>query len=59
MAMSGGCQCGAVRFRAEALSDNPHVCHCRMCQKAAGNLFGARVGVPGLTHDLMRRRGGA
>ena len=45
MAMSGGCQCGAVRFRAKALSDNPHVCHCRMCQKASGTLFGARVGV--------------
>ena len=55
MAMSGGCQCGAVRFRAEALSDNPHVCHCRMCQKAAGNLFGARVGVR--VEDLAWTRG--
>ena len=55
MAMSGGCQCGAVRFRAEALGDNPHVCHCRMCQKAAGNLFGARVGVR--AEDLTWTRG--
>lgn len=39
---SGGYQCGAVRFWA-ALSGNPHVCQCRMCQKAAGNLFGARI----------------
>jgi hypothetical protein len=52
---SGGCQCGAVRFRAAALSDNPHVCHCRMCQKASGNLFGARVGV--LVRDLSWTRG--
>ena len=43
--MTGGCQCGAVRFRADSLGDNPHLCHCRMCQKASGNLFGARVGV--------------
>ena len=43
--MSGGCQCGAVRFSATALVDNPHVCYCRMCQKAAGNLFAALVGV--------------
>jgi len=42
---SGGCQCGAVRFHALALRDNPHVCYCRMCQKATGNLFAALVGV--------------
>lgn len=42
---SGGCQCGAVRFRAAELLDNPHVCYCRMCQKAMGNLFAALVGV--------------
>ena len=42
---SGGCQCGAVRYRAEALHDNPHVCYCRMCQKAMGNLFASLVGV--------------
>jgi len=43
---TGGCQCGAVRFRAKSLLDNPHVCHCRMCQKAFGNFFAALVGVP-------------
>lgn len=45
-ARSGGCQCGRIRFRAESLRDNPHVCHCRMCQKATGNFFAALVGVP-------------
>jgi hypothetical protein len=44
--LSGGCQCGAVRYQARSLKDNPHVCHCRMCQKAAGNFFMALVGVP-------------
>ena len=24
---SGGCQCGAVRFHATELRDNPHLCH--------------------------------
>ncbi len=43
---SGGCQCGRIRFRAASLRDNPHVCHCRMCQKATGNFFAALVGVP-------------
>ena len=42
---TGGCQCGAVRFRAERLRANPHVCYCRMCQKATGNLFASLVGV--------------
>lgn len=36
---TGGCQCGAVRYRAEGTLDDPHLCHCRMCQKAAGNYF--------------------
>lgn len=52
---TGGCQCGAVRFRAGSLLDNPHVCHCRMCQKATGGFFAALVGVP--KEDLEWVRG--
>lgn len=44
-AYSGGCQCGAVRFHATELQDNPHICFCRMCQKAHGNLFADLIGV--------------
>ena len=38
--ITGGCQCGAVRY---VLSETPRstVCHCRMCQRAVGNLFAA------------------
>lgn len=36
---TGGCQCGAVRYRAVGEIGFPHLCHCRMCQKAAGNYF--------------------
>ena len=44
-AMTGGCQCGAVRY---ALFETPEstVCHCRMCQKAVGGLFAALSKVP-------------
>jgi hypothetical protein len=42
---SGGCQCGAVRFRVEGALDKPSVCHCRMCQKASGNFYMALVSV--------------
>ncbi len=53
--LTGGCQCGAIRFRALKLRPNPHVCYCRMCQKATGNLFAALVGV---SHaDLTWTRG--
>lgn len=44
--ITGGCQCGAVRYRASAVLDNAHLCHCRMCQKAVGNLFAALVAAP-------------
>ena len=38
---SGGCQCGAVRYALYAQPYYPHICHCRMCQKAFGSLFAA------------------
>lgn len=44
--VSGGCQCGAVRYHASHMLDNAHICHCRMCQKAVGNIFAALVAAP-------------
>ena len=37
--ITGGCQCGAVRYALHAVPTNPHICHCRMCQKAFGSFF--------------------
>ena len=45
--ITGGCQCGAVRYRAEALG-RASICHCRMCQKAFGGFFGPLVTAKGL-----------
>jgi len=42
--ITGGCQCGAVRYLIDGPLENPHICHCRMCQKAFGNYFAALVG---------------
>jgi hypothetical protein len=43
---SGGCQCGAVRFRVDATPRHTSICHCRMCQKATGGLFGPYANFP-------------
>lgn len=37
--LSGGCQCGALRYRMDGDILYPHLCHCHMCQKASGNYF--------------------
>jgi hypothetical protein len=43
---SGGCQCGAVRYRITAAPGHASLCHCRMCQKATGGVFGAFASFP-------------
>ena len=30
--------CGKVRYTAEVASDDAYLCHCRMCQRASGNV---------------------
>ncbi len=43
--LSGGCQCGRVRYAIRPPLINPSVCHCRMCQKAFGAFYAPLVGV--------------
>jgi len=37
--LTGGCQCGAIRFALSASPRRVSICHCRMCQKASGAPF--------------------
>ena len=37
--LTGGCQCGRVRYVTSVVPDDVSVCHCRMCQKAVGGPF--------------------
>ena len=55
MSLTGGCQCGAVRYRLDAEPAGSNVCHCRMCQKAGGAPFMAFAGVK--LADLVWTRG--
>ncbi len=36
MNLSGGCQCGAVRYEVSGDPQHTVLCHCRDCQKSAG-----------------------
>jgi hypothetical protein len=53
--ITGGCQCGAVRFALASAPTGVALCHCRMCQKATGGPFLASGGVP--MRDLTWTRG--
>ena len=55
MSLSGGCQCGVVRFRIDGQPGRASICHCRMCQKAFAGPFGALVTVQ--VEDLTWTRG--
>ncbi|MEX2691174.1 GFA family protein [Rhizobium mongolense] len=43
---TGGCQCGAIRFRISGKLGRPSICHCRMCQKQFGGFFSALITAP-------------
>lgn len=39
--LTGGCQCGRIRYRVEIEDDDAYLCHCRMCQRATGGVAAA------------------
>ncbi len=39
MEWTGGCLCGAVRYRASQTPDYARYCHCGMCRKVSGAPF--------------------
>ena len=52
---TGGCQCGAVRYRLLTPPEHASICHCRMCQRASGQPFMALARVR--DDDLRWTRG--
>ena len=51
---TGGCQCGAVRFRIEGALGRASICHCRMCQKAFGSFYAPLVAFDWETQEWTR-----
>ncbi len=43
LSITGGCLCGAIRYEATRAPHYAGYCHCTMCQKGLGNLFGTFV----------------
>ena len=44
--MTGGCQCGAVRYRISAPPIALYVCHCLECRRQSASAFGMSLIVP-------------
>lgn len=51
---TGGCQCGAIRFRIEGKPGQSSICHCRMCQKAFGAYYAPLVSTRGAAFTWTR-----
>ena len=54
-ARSGGCLCGAIRYRLASEPFDAGYCHCRMCQRFSGAPVMAFASVP--CTDLILERG--
>ncbi|MEQ8294552.1 MAG: GFA family protein [Roseovarius sp.] len=44
--LSGGCQCGAIRYEVRSAPVGLYVCHCTECRKQSASAFGISVIVP-------------
>lgn len=36
--LTGGCQCGRIRYTAEVEPGEAYLCHCKMCRRATGGV---------------------
>jgi len=51
---SGGCVCGAARYRVTAEPLTLYACHCTDCQKRSGSAFGLSMWVPRSAIELLQ-----
>ncbi|MEM9531456.1 MAG: GFA family protein [Pseudomonadota bacterium] len=53
MTETGGCFCGAVRYRLNAAPTHTTNCHCRMCQQTSGAPYVTWTSVPRSAFELL------
>jgi len=52
--LTGGCQCGAVRYEITGAPHKIYVCHCRECQTQSASAFGISVMVRSANVQLLK-----
>ncbi len=52
--LTGGCQCGAVRYEITATPEALYICHCRECRKQSASAFGVSLFVPRAGFRLLQ-----
>ncbi len=52
--LTGGCLCGAVRYRIDGPLGPVVLCHCSQCRKAQGSAFGANAPVSADDFSLLQ-----
>lgn len=50
--LSGGCQCGSVRYKLEGPIIRLNICHCSDCQRQSGSAFGMSLVISPETFQL-------
>jgi hypothetical protein len=46
MDLTGGCLCGAVRYKSTGAPSRQFVCHCSDCKRSGGSAFHVGIAVP-------------
>ena len=52
--LTGGCLCNAIRYECMEPPCDVHYCHCRLCQRAFGNVFAVFGSLPISALSFMR-----
>jgi hypothetical protein len=51
--LTGGCLCGAVRYRYEGEVRAANICHCADCRRVSGSAFGVSVPVDAAGFEIV------
>jgi hypothetical protein len=52
--LTGGCPCGAIRYRITALPISVYACHCTDCQRQSGSSFALNMPVDAASFSIIQ-----